>query len=205
MGGGDQGDRGVDHGTLRAARARQRVSHAARTQHLQPCSSHPDPHQRVERAELGMERERALTPPPPDYGRRNTNLKEDAMKGLRRRRLIRTAAVASCCCALVTGVPLTAEAAQDNGNSSCVILDYCAYTSPNFGGSIWTWFGDDNIWPTVINNKEDSVWNRSGTYTVRVYDGTGFSNYIYCTPPNSFYGTMGINNRGSSHTWNGSC
>lgn len=115
------------------------------------------------------------------------------------------AAIAAIATAVLAAVPITAHAVQDNGNSSCVVLDYCAYTGSGFSGSIWTWFGDDNIWPTVINNKEDSVWNRSSTYTVRVYDGTGFSSYIYCTPPNSSYGSMGVNNRGSSHTWNGSC
>lgn len=118
---------------------------------------------------------------------------------------VRAVSVALAMLALVTAAPRTAEAAQDDGNSTCVVLDYCAYTGTSFSGSVWTWFGDDNIWPSVITNKEDSVWNRSGTYTVRVYDGTGFSSYIYCTPPNSSYATMGINNRGSSHTWNGSC
>lgn len=118
---------------------------------------------------------------------------------------IRAAAAALAMGALSAVLPSAAHAVQDDGNSTCVVLDYCAYTGTSFSGSVWTWFGDDNIWPSVITNKEDSVWNRSSTYTVRVYDGTGFSTYIYCTPPNSSYGSMGVNNRGSSQIWNGGC
>ncbi len=101
--------------------------------------------------------------------------------------------------------PGSVSAVQDDGNSTCSASEYCAYTGSNFTGSVWTWFGDDNDWPAVIDEDESSVWNRSTGYVVRVYDFTGFGSYIYCTPKNSFYGTMGISNDGNSHTWNGLC
>lgn len=101
--------------------------------------------------------------------------------------------------------PITAHAIQDDGDGTCSTLDYCATTDAAFGGSLWTWYGDDNIWPSIISNKDDSGWNRSGTYYVRVYDDTGFSGRIYCIAPGVMNSLLSPGNRGSSHTWNSSC
>jgi hypothetical protein len=107
---------------------------------------------------------------------------------------------------IALSVTSAAQAANDDGNSTCVVGDYCAWTGTSFSGSVWSWFGQDNDWPAIIDEDESSVWNRSTTgKSVRVYDFTGFGTFIYCTAPNTSFGTLGVANDGNSNTWNNVC
>lgn len=109
--------------------------------------------------------------------------------------------------AMLFGLLVTSNVATaDDGNATCSVGDFCAYTGTSFTGSVWSWFGSDGDWPVVIDEDESSVWNRSQTGTsVRVYDFTGYGTFIYCTPPNTSYGSLGHPNDGNSHTWNSVC
>lgn len=102
-------------------------------------------------------------------------------------------------------LPLSGVAHADNGDSSCKVKDFCAFTKTGFAGNLWSWFGQDDDWPSVIDEDEESVWNRSTTYYARVYDKTGYGSFMYCAPPNSSYGSIRHKNDGNSHTWNNKC
>lgn len=124
--------------------------------------------------------------------------------GIPKRRVVRWLAVPVVCLGLLstTTQPVSAN---DGDGVSCVVLDFCAWTLQSYGGTMWSWYGQDSDWPSVIDEDESSLRNRSTTYYVRVYDFTGYGTMLYCTPPNSSYTSLGHPNDGNSHTWNNTC
>lgn len=119
----------------------------------------------------------------------------------------------------VTATVATEVDVQPLGIHSCDPGDFCAYYLRNFtGGFLHAWAGSDSNWSNnyiqngaTINNNDMSWWNRgnpcSGCDVVRVFDNTGYAapRTICLARGQQVAVYAPAENRGSSHSWYGSC
>jgi hypothetical protein len=101
---------------------------------------------------------------------------------------------------------------------SCDSGDFCAYHLSNFGGGVYAWPGSDSNWSNnylangaSIDNDDMSWWNRgtscAGCDAVRVFANAGYATprTICLTRGQAISSNSAAANRGSSHSWYGSC
>jgi hypothetical protein len=107
---------------------------------------------------------------------------------------------------------------QPLGIHTCDPGDFCAYYLRNLTSYLYAWAGSDANWsnnylPTAvsINNNDMSWWNRGnpcvGCDIVRVFDNPGYgAPMTLCVGRGSqVFVYTPAENRGSSHSWYGSC
>jgi hypothetical protein len=115
-------------------------------------------------------------------------------------------------------VAAVTEGVAPLGIHTCDPGDFCAYYLSNFAGGLYAWPGSDNNWTNnilangaSIDNDDMSWWNRgtacAGCDAVRVFDGIGYAapRTICLTRGQSVSSNPSAANRGSSHSWYGSC
>jgi hypothetical protein len=104
------------------------------------------------------------------------------------------------------------------GVYNCDPGDFCAYWLEDFQPPLYSWAGSDSDWTNnylsngvAINNQDLSWWNRgnpcAGCDAVRVFDGKNFAapRTICLTRGQIVSSSPTAGNRGSSHSWYGSC
>lgn len=115
-------------------------------------------------------------------------------------------------------VATVVTAPEPLGIYTCDSGDFCAYYYSNFSGGLYAWSGSDADWRNnylangaSIDNDDMSWWNRgdpcAGCDAVRVFDGVNFASprTICLTRGQSVASNSTAANRGSSHSWYGSC
>ncbi|MBA3916259.1 MAG: peptidase inhibitor family I36 protein [Acidobacteriales bacterium] len=118
------------------------------------------------------------------------------------------------------GIAATASPGYAIGNGVCSTGEYCYYQNSNYGPSVLDDFSSTPDFNTIYyyntsttpNDRTSSVWNRSTSQVMYLYQDHGYSGNKSCfglnrstaTLPNSTYGNLG-NDSASSMLTASSC
>jgi|SRR5215831_2284131 len=124
--------------------------------------------------------------------------------------------------AALVGLNQAAAPAAPAALFRCPSGDFCVYSLPGFGGAIYGWSGNDANWSNnyfnlgsgifVTVNNYDHSWTNNGTACagcdhVRVFNGTNYGGgrTICLNRGQAVSANSSAADKGSSHSWYGSC